>query len=330
MKVLVVGGAGYIGSHTVYELIRQNHEVVVIDNLSTGFKSMVHKKAVFYKADITNKEKLIEIIQKEQNIAKIDVVIHFAAKILITESIEKPLEYYYNNVEGVRILLETMKKENIKNIVFSSTAAVYGNSSNYNICEEDSLKNPMNPYSESKLVSENLIKWVSKTHKMNYCIFRYFNVAGADKTLEIGHKKESHTHLIPIAVETLLGLRKEMFIYGDDYNTKDGTCIRDYVHVSDIANAHVLASEYLYKNNKSLIANLGTTQAYSVMDIINEVSKYGKLNYKIGERREGDPDKLIASNKIAKDILNWRPNYGIKEIIKSDIQYRQKQLMKNK
>lgn len=323
MKVLIVGGAGYIGSHTVYEFVRDNHDVVVIDNLSTGDKSMVHKKATFYKEDIRNKEALTNIIKLEQNKNNFDVVIHFAAKIIVPESVEKPLEYYHNNVEGVRVLLEVMKEQNIKNIVFSSTAAVYGNPIK-EICKEDDLTKPINPYGESKLASEKLIQWASNAYNMNYCIFRYFNVAGADKTLEIGLKKDTLTHLIPITVQTLLGIRKEMFIFGDDYDTIDGTCIRDYIHVSDLANAHLLGAKYIKENNKSLLANLGSNKGFSVMEVVNEVSKHGKVNYTIKERRPGDPAKLIASNKKAKEILGWKPIYGIKEIIKSDIDFRKK------
>ncbi len=325
MKVLIVGGAGYIGSHANYEFIRKNHDVVVIDNLSSGIRSMVHDKATFYEADIRDKEKVSQIIKTEQQKEKIDIVIHFAGKLLVGESFIKPLEYYHNNVEGLRVLLEVMIEEKIKNIVFSSTAAVYGNPIK-EICEEGDPTNPMNPYSESKLACEKLIQWVSQIYKMNYCILRYFNVAGADKTLEIGHEKEKHTHLIPIVVETLLGIRDEVQVYGNDYNTKDGTCIRDYIHVSDLAIAHVLGAEYIYNKKESLLLNLGTNQASSVMEIIGEAFKYGKINYVIGERRMGDPDKLVASNSLAKQKLDWEPKYDIKDIIKSDIEYRKKSL----
>ena len=252
MKVCVIGGAGYIGSHTVYELIRDGHEVVVIDNLSTGRKEMVHKDAKFYLGDITREAELSEIFKKECDIKPFDVVMHFAAKLIVPESVEQPLEYYYNNVEGVRIMLSVMKDFNIKNVVFSSTAAVYGEPEK-DICEENDKTNPINPYGETKLTSEKLIKWVCKRYNMNYCIFRYFNVAGADESLEIGLNKDNLTHIIPVTVQTALGIRDKMVVFGNDYDTKDGTCVRDYIHVSDLAYAHVLGAKYLVENNKSLL-----------------------------------------------------------------------------
>ncbi len=323
MKVCVIGGAGYIGSHVVYELIRDGHEVIVVDNLSTGRRDMVHKDARFYFGDITDKKSLVSIFNIECSRKKFDVVMHFAAKLIVPESLEKPLEYYHNNVEGVRIMLEVMRDFNIKNVVFSSTAAVYGNPQKY-ICEEDDPTLPINPYGESKLASEKMIKWVTGAYNMNYCIFRYFNVAGADESLEIGLNKDNLTHLIPVTVQTMLKIREKMYVFGDDYDTKDGTCVRDYIHVSDIARAHVLGAKYICENNRSLLANLGSNEGYTVKEIIDEVSKYGKVNYEITKRREGDPAKLIASNKIAKEILGWEPKYNLSDIIKSDIEYRKK------
>ena len=323
MKVCVIGGAGYIGSHTVYELIRDGNEVVVIDNLSTGKKEMIHKSAKFYLGDITKIGELRNIFKAECDKKPFDVVMHFAAKLIVPESVDKPLEYYYNNVEGVRIMLQVMTEFNIKNVVFSSTAAVYGEPEKP-ICEEEDRTLPINPYGETKLASEKLIKWVSKRYNMNYCIFRYFNVAGADESLEIVLDKDNLTHIIPVTVETALGKRSEMTIYGDDYDTKDGTCIRDYIHVSDLAYAHVLGAKYLVNNHKSLLVNLGSNSGYSVLEIIKEVEKYYKVNYKIGERRNGDPAMLIASNKKAKEILGWIPKRNLSDIIKSDIDYRKK------
>lgn len=323
MKVCVIGGAGYIGSHTTYELIRAGHEVVIIDNLSTGLKEMVHKDAKFYLGDITKKETLVPIFEKECQEKPFDVVMHFAAKLIVPESVTHPLEYYYNNVEGVRIMLETMKDFNIKNVVFSSTAAVYGNPVKY-VCEEDDPCNPINPYGASKLASEQMIKYVCEAHNMNYCIFRYFNVAGADHTLEIGLKKDNLTHLIPITIQTALGIREKMYVFGDDYDTKDGTCIRDYIHVSDLAYAHVLGAEYLMKNHKSLLVNLGSNEGYTVKEVIEEVEKILPVNYEMVGRREGDPAKLIASNQKAKELLGWSPKYTLKDIIESDMKFREK------
>ncbi len=325
MKVCVIGGAGYIGSHAVYELIRDGNEVVVIDNLSTGLKEMVHKDAKFYLGDITKKEQLVDIFDEECSKKPFDVVMHFAAKLIVPESVEQPLEYYYNNVEGVRVMLDVMKEFGIRNVVFSSTAAVYGEPTKP-ICEEEDPTIPINPYGSTKLASEGMIKWVCKAYDMNYCIFRYFNVAGADESGSIGLKKDNFTHLVPIVVQTALKIRDKMYVYGDDYDTKDGTCIRDYIHVSDLARAHVLGAKYLVENNKSLLVNLGSNEGYSVKEVIDEVSKINPVNYEIAERREGDPAKLIASNKKAKELLGWVPKYSLTDIIKSDINFR----MKNK
>lgn len=323
MKVLVIGGAGYIGSHAVYELIRAGHEVIVMDNLSTGVRKYVHKDAKFYLGDITKKNDLTDIFKEECSLKLFDVVMHFAAKLIVPESIEKPLEYYYNNIEGVRLMLEVMTEFKIKNIVFSSTAAVYGDPINP-ICKEEDITKPINPYGASKLATEEMIKWVSKAYNMNYCIFRYFNVAGADKTGEIGLDKDNLTHLIPIAIQTALGLRDKMIIFGDDYDTIDGTCIRDYIHVSDLAYAHLLGAEYINNHHNSILLNLGSNEGYSVKQVIKEVSKIKKVNYIIGEKRIGDPAKLIASNKKAKEILGWHPKYKLDEIIKSDMKFREK------
>lgn len=323
MKVCVIGGAGYIGSHAVYELIRAGHEVVVIDNLSTGSKEMIHKDAVFHFGDITKKEELTTIFQEECAKKPFDVVMHFAAKLIVPESVHQPLEYYHNNVEGVRIMLEVMKDFGIRNVVFSSTAAVYGNPKNP-VCHEEDPCEPVNPYGATKLASENMIKWVCAAYDMNYCIFRYFNVAGADESLEIGLKKDNLTHLIPIVVQTALGIRDKMMVFGDDYDTKDGTCIRDYIHVSDLARAHVLGAEYLLKENKSLLVNLGSNQGYSVKEVIEEVEKEYPVAYEIVKRREGDPAKLIASNDKAKELLGWSPKYNLHDIIRTDLEFRKK------
>ena len=320
MKVLVIGGAGYIGSHAVYELLKSNHEVIVMDNLSTGDRSFVPDNVKFYEKDITVKEDLNEVFKSEENI---DVVMHFAAKLIVPESVEKPLEYYHNNVEGVRLMLEAMKENNVNNIVFSSTAAVYGDPIKM-ICEEDDPTVPINPYGDSKLASEKLIKYVCEAYNMNYCIFRYFNVAGADESLEIGLNKDTLTHLIPVTVQTMLGIRDKMVVFGDDYDTKDGTCVRDYIHVSDLARAHVLGSEYINKNKESILVNLGSNEGYTVKEIIDEVSKYGNVNYEMGKRRPGDSPKIIASNDKAKEILKWEPKFKLEDIIKSDIEYRKK------
>ena len=317
MKVLVVGGAGYIGSHAVLELIKAQHEVLVFDNLSSGFQDMVAKEATLIIGDIRDKQALDKVFKKHQDI---DVVMHFAAKIVVPESVEQPLEYYSNNVEGVRILLDSMQEHNIKNIVFSSTAAVYGEASG--VCYEDDPTHPINPYGETKLATERMIKWVTEAYGMKYLIFRYFNVAGADHSLKVGLKKDQLTHLIPVAIQALIGLREKLLIYGNNYDTEDGTCVRDYIHVSDLAYAHVLGAEYLSNGGFSTTINLGSNQGYSVLDVAKTVQKLGNMQYEITERRPGDPAKLIASNDKAKAILKWTPKYGLEDIIRSDYEFR--------
>ena len=285
MKVCVIGGAGYIGSHAVLELVNDGHEVVVIDNLSTGTRDAVDEKARFYLGDITNEKQLLDIFSEETLLGRFDAVMHFAAKIVVPESVSHPLEYYHNNVEGVRIMLKTMVQHGIKNVIFSSTAAVYGDVKK-DICTEDDELKPINPYGESKLASERLIHWVAQAYDMNYCIFRYFNVAGAHESLKIGLKRDNLTHIIPITVQTALKIRSSMVIFGDDYPTPDGTCIRDYIHVADLAFAHVLGMKYIVNENKSATINLGSSTGYSVKQVIDEVSQYFPVNYSIGPRRE--------------------------------------------
>ncbi|MDY0294883.1 MAG: UDP-glucose 4-epimerase GalE [Acholeplasmataceae bacterium] len=318
MRVLVVGGAGYIGSHTVYELIKDGQEVVILDNLSSGYMELVHPKAIFYKGDIRHKEDIIQVFKKEQ----IDVVMHFAAKIVVPESVEIPLEYYYNNVEGVRILLEVMNEFNVKKIVFSSTAAVYGEAQG--VCHEDDVTKPINPYGETKLTTEKMIKWVSEAHGFNYVIFRYFNVAGADESLKIGLMKDQLTHLIPVAIQGIIGLRDHLTIYGNDYPTKDGTCVRDYIHVSDLAYAHVLGARYLANGGQSETMNLGSNAGFTVLEVAKAVDEIAPLKVVMGPRRAGDPAELIASNDKAKKILGWSPKYNLQDIVRSDYLYRKK------
>lgn len=319
MKVLVAGGAGYIGSHVVLELLQNNFEVVVVDNLSTGHEILVPKNVKLYKVDITDDKEMDKVFEIE----KIDCVMDFAAKIVVPESVSNPIDYYFNNFEGVRIILKNMVKHNVKNIVFSSTAAVYGEPET-GVCFESDQKLPINPYGESKLAAENLIKWVANAHNINYFIFRYFNVAGADKLLRSGLISNKLTHIVPIVTDTMLGNREKMFVYGIDYNTPDGSCIRDYVHVSDLADAHVLGLKYLIDNNKSQIVNLGSNSGFSVLELIHEGETIKKVNYEIGPRRDGDPAKLIASNTLAKEILNWEPKISLHDMILSDYNFRKK------
>ncbi len=316
MKVLVLGGAGYIGSHTVYELINKNHEVIIIDNLETGYKQAIHKNAKFYEGDLRNKSFLNEVFKKENDI---DGIIHFAANSLVGESMENPLKYYDNNLIGTKILLEAMLENNITKIVFSSTAATYGEPENIPILESDKTE-PTNTYGETKLAMEKMFKWVSKAHNLNYVSLRYFNACGAYKDGTIGEAHNPETHLIPIILQVANGTREQINIFGDDYNTKDGTCIRDYIHVSDLADAHILAIEYLLKGGENNIFNLGNGVGFTVKEVIETAKKVTGKEIKavISERRAGDPAVLVASSQKAKEVLKWNPTRNsLEEIIKS-------------
>lgn len=315
MAILVCGGAGYIGSHTVHQLINQNEEVIIVDNLQSGHRGAINKKAKFYEGDIRDSDFLDNVFKSNS----IDSVIHFAANSLVGESMTNPLLYFNNNVYGMQILLETMLKHNVKNIVFSSTAAVYGEPKTVPILE-DSETNPTNPYGETKLVMEKMMKWVSSAHGINYVSLRYFNVAGALNDGSIGEDHSPETHLIPLILQVPLKKREFITIFGDDYSTKDGTCIRDYIHVVDLADAHISAVNYLRAGNKSNIFNLGNGTGFSVKEMIDAAKLVTKEDIKvvIGERRAGDPAILIASSEKANKILNWTPKYtDIKDIINS-------------
>ena len=315
MKVLVVGGAGYIGSHAVKQLLEHGYEVVVVDSLETGHKKAVPEYVPFYQVDIRNEEALNEVFQKEN----IEGVIHFAANSLVGESMVKPLKYYNNNVYGTQVLLDTMVKNNIKYIVFSSTAATYGEAKEMPITE-DMVTMPTNTYGETKLAIEKMMKWTHKAHDLNYMCLRYFNVAGADASGEIGEAHTCETHLIPLILQVPLGQREYISVFGTDYPTKDGTCIRDYIHVTDLVNAHILALEYLVKGGESDICNLGSNSGYSVLEMIEAARSVTghSIPAKFEARRMGDPASLIASSAKAKRLLNWEPQIiDIKEIIKS-------------
>lgn len=304
MSILVLGGAGYIGSHAVYQLIEQQFDVVVIDNLQKGHKQAIHPKATFYEGDIRNKTFLRQVFDQEQ----IEGVMHFAADSLVGESVSVPLQYYSNNLYGTQILLEVMTEYDVKHIVFSSTAATYGEPAQVPITE-DLPTNPTSPYGETKLAMEKMMKWCSNAYELNYVSLRYFNVAGAREDGTIGEDHSPETHLIPVVLEVPLGKRKSITIFGDDYDTNDGTCIRDYIHVQDLIEAHILALRYLQKGGESIVFNLGNNQGFSVKEIITaarEVSGH-PIPEVIGERRSGDPSKLVASSAKAKEILGWAP-----------------------
>jgi UDP-glucose 4-epimerase len=313
MSILVCGGAGYIGSHTVYELIKQNKEVVIVDNLQSGHLKAVHPEAKFYKGDIRDSEFLDKVFTENN----IEAIIHFAANSLVGESMEKPLLYFNNNVYGMQILLESMVKHNIKNIVFSSTAAVYGEPKKIPILEDDET-NPTNTYGETKLTMEKMMKWVNKAYGITFVSLRYFNASGAILDGSIGEDHFPESHLIPLILQVPLGKREAITVFGEDYETPDGTCIRDYIHVLDLADAHIKAVDYLQKGNESNIFNLGNGVGFSVKEMIDSAKEVTNEDIKvvIGERRAGDPAKLIASNEKAKKILGWEPKYtDVKDVI---------------
>lgn len=314
MSILVTGGAGYIGSHAVYQLIDQGLDVVIVDNLQTGHRGAIHPKAKFYEGDLRDRDFMREVFRKET----IEGVIHFAANSLVGESMEKPLQYYDNNVYGTQILLESMIDAGVKYIVFSSTAATYGEPEAVPITEEMPTV-PTNTYGETKLAMENMMKWCEQAHSIRFVSLRYFNVAGARSTGEIGEDHNPETHLIPVVLETALGKREKITIFGDDYPTKDGTCIRDYIHVEDLIDAHILALNYLKNGGQSDIFNLGSSQGFSVKEIVEMAREVtGKeIRAEIGPRRAGDPSILIASSEKAKKILGWTPSRtNIEQIIK--------------
>lgn len=315
MSILVLGGAGYIGSHTVDRLINQGYSVVVVDNLLTGHRDAVHPEAVFYEGDCRDQAFMREVFEKET----IEGVVHFAASSLVGESVEKPLKYFNNNVVGMEMLLEVMEEFKVKNIVFSSTAATYGEPEVSPI-SEDTPTNPKNPYGESKLMMEKMMHWCDNAYGMRYVALRYFNVAGAKSDASIGEDHDPETHLVPIILQVALGQREQLTIFGDDYNTPDGTCIRDYVQVEDLAMAHILALEYLKAGNDSNVFNLGSNNGYSVKEMLDAAREVTQKDIpaKIGPRRAGDPSTLVASSEKAKNVLGWQPEYtDIKEIIQT-------------
>ncbi len=313
MTIIVLGGAGYIGSHTVYELIDCGEDVAVIDNLLTGHEEAVHPKARFYKGDIRDREFLDKVFKKE----KPDALIHFAACSLVGESMEKPLKYYDNNLCGTKILLDSMVANGIDKIVFSSTAAAYGEPERIPILETDKTE-PTNTYGETKLSMEKMFKWVGKAYGLRYVSLRYFNACGAHKSGKIGEDHNPESHLIPLILQVPNGKREFISIYGDDYNTKDGTCVRDYIHVTDLAQAHILAVKYLQNGNESDIFNLGNGVGFTVKEVIDCARKVTKhpVPARVTPRRAGDPAQLIASSDKAKQILGWKAEHNsLEEII---------------
>ena len=321
MTILVLGGAGYIGSHAVDLLIGQGYDVAVVDNLLTGHRQAVHPQARFYQGDIRDKVFLTSVFEKES----IRGVIHFAASSIVPESMKDPLMYFNNNVQGTQVLLEVMNEFDVKNIVFSSTAATYGKTKESPI-KETTPTNPESPYGESKLMMEKMLKWCDEAYGIKYVALRYFNVAGAKLDGTIGEDHTPETHLVPIILQTALGQREKLMIYGDDYDTPDGTNIRDYVHVVDLCQAHILAINYLFDGGQSDVFNLGSSQGFSVKEMVEAARAVtGEvIPAEVGPRRAGDPDSLIASPEKAQKILGWEASHtNVETIFSSAWQWHQ-------
>lgn len=320
MNILITGGAGYIGGHVLKQLLEiKVHNITVLDNFKTGFEETIETLKLFgefefIEQDLSEWYKVEAIFQKN----KFDVVIHFAASLLVSESVQEPLKYYMNNTCNTANLVNLCNKYRVKKFIFSSTAAVYGEPSSDKMpLIETELTNPINPYGSSKLMSEQIIKDTASANKeFKYVILRYFNVAGAEESLSIGECHEPETHLIPLVVQTALGKRDKIFVFGNDYDTPDGTCIRDYIHVDDLASAHISALEYL-DENESEVFNCGYGHGFSVKEVIDMVKKVNEVDFRveITTRREGDPAILIADNKKILQKTNWKPKYDNLEFI---------------
>lgn len=324
LKILLTGGAGYIGSHVAHLLIDKGHSVVIIDNLITGDKRLIPKKAKLHICDIADKIKVSKIINKQ----KFDLVMHFAGLIRVDESIKKPKKYINNNFKKSKIFFRTCFQNKLKKLIFSSTASIYGNIKNKAL--ESDKKKPLNPYALSKLKTENFIIEQAKKESISYMILRYFNVAGADKHLRTGLISKCATHLIKVACEVALGKRDKLIINGDDYDTHDGTCIRDYIHVCDLAEIHYLCAKSLVTDNKSKIFNCGYGRGVSVKDIVKNLNKIlsYKINTKIGRKRLGDAEKVVANTNKLNKYFSWKPKYkNLKLILKSSLDWEKK--MKN-
>lgn len=306
MSVLVLGGAGYIGSHTALELINSGYDIVVADNLETGFRAAVPAGAKFYEGDIRDRGFVDGIFEREH----IEGVIHFAANSQVGESMRDPLKYYSNNVCGTEVLLESMVAHGVKYIVFSSTAATYGEPERVPILENDATC-PTNCYGETKLSMEKMMKWTAQAHDLRYVALRYFNACGAHPDGAIGEAHDPETHLIPLILQVPNGKREKISIFGDDYPTPDGTCIRDYIHVCDLAQAHILALRYLMEGGNSDVFNLGNGVGFSVKEVIEETRKVTghPIPAEVQPRRAGDPAQLVASSEKAREVLGWKPKY---------------------
>ena len=321
MKILLTGGAGYIGSHVLLSIIDNKHEVTVIDDLSTGNKNLIPKNIKLINTNINNSEKISNLLVEEN----FDVLFHFAGFIKVEESVQNPDKYFKNNTDNAIELFETCYKHNLQNIIFSSTAAAYGNPSNNKSIKEDETLTPLNPYGESKVKTEEYL--LNNKDKYNSIILRYFNVAGADPELRSGLISYTPTHLIKILSEVAVGKREKISVYGNDYNTKDGTAIRDYIHVSDLASIHLEVAKYLLENQISNVFNCGYGKGYSVLEVINIAKKiYGeKIKFEYDKRRPGDAEKLISNIDKLHQHINWKPKFdNLDLIIQTAVEWEEK------
>jgi len=320
MRVLVCGGAGFIGSNMVAMLAAEGHQPIVFDNLSKGHKFAL-QQAEFVKGDLADYELLVDTLKKY----KIEVVMHFAALIEVAESLKQPLRYYKNNVCNTQALLWAMEKAGVDKFIFSSSAAVYGMPKKLPLTE-DSPKEPINPYGETKLAIERMCHHQSKTGKLRYAALRYFNASGAGSNATLGEDHRPESHLIPLTIQTAMGKQREIKIYGTDYDTPDGTCIRDYIHIDDLCRAHLLTLEKL-KDNTELVYNLGNGKGYSVREVIQTVKKVSGKNFKVVDaaRRPGDPAILTSDATKAQKKLGWKPEFPeLEKIISTAWQWHNK------
>ena len=323
MRILVTGGAGYIGSHAVKALLEAGQTVEVIDNLATGNRDMVDTRATFHEIDIHDTAEVATIMKN----GSIDAVMHFAAFSLVGESGVNPLKYYRNNVEGTRSLLAAMVKAGVNTLVFSSTAAVYGEPDTVPIVETHALA-PTNTYGETKRAVEAMLKNVADAHEQfNYVSLRYFNVAGAHHSAQIGEKHDPETHLIPNVLKSVIREEDTLKVFGDDYPTHDGSAVRDYIHVEDLVDAHIKALHHVSETQQSEIFNLGSAQGYSVLEILKKTGEVtGKpVPYTVAPRRKGDPATLVASHQKAHEILGWKPRRTLQTIIESAYRFHKKE-----
>jgi UDP-glucose 4-epimerase len=328
MTVLVTGGAGYIGSHMVYALLAAGERVVVLDNLSTGFDWAIAEGAPLIQGE-TGDQALVAALIKEHGVQSI---IHFAASIVVPDSVSDPLGYYKNNTVNSRALIECAVKGGVQQFIFSSTAAVYGNPARAPVTEDD-LPAPMSPYGSSKLVTEIMLRDAGIAHGLNHVVLRYFNVAGADPGLRTGQSTKGATHLIKVAVETALGRRDKMDVFGTSYPTADGTCVRDYIHVSDLAQAHLDALRYLRAGGASVTANCGYGRGYSVREVIDTVKRVSGVDFRVDTSgpRAGDPAQIVASSERARAVLGWQPKRDdLAAIVGDALAWERKLMMRNR